>query len=218
MNIQCKKTKILLGSSESDLQNAAFLLQQGETVAFPTDTVYGLGANALHADAIQKIYDAKGRPSDKPLIILIHDKAQLDTFTLRISDDAQKLMNTFWPGPLTLVFPKRPGVVPDHVTRGLNTVAVRMPNHPVALQILQLAKVPVAAPSANLSGNPSPVDAAQVQRDLNGRIAAIVDGGTCEVGVASTILDISGDVPAILRQGVITKEQLENVIGKQVTV
>ncbi len=214
METQIKKTELLSGKSPNDLQQAAALLQAGEAVAFPTDTVYGLGANGLDADAVQKIYEAKGRPSDKPLIILIHDKAQLDTFALQISDDAQKLMDEFWPGPLTLVFQKRPNVVPDYVTRGLDTVAVRMPNHPVALELLQLAKVPVAAPSANISGNPSPTDAGMVQRELNGRIAAIVDGGECEVGVASTILDISDAVPTILRQGAVTKEQLEEVLGK----
>ncbi len=210
------KTRILSGASELDLLEAAELLKCGEAVALPTDTVYGLGADALNADAVQKIYEAKGRPSDKPLIILIHDKAQLHTFALQITEIAQKLMDTFWPGPLTLVFPKQPDVVPDHVTRGFDTVAVRMPNHPVALQLLRLAEVPVAAPSANLSGNPSPADAAQVQRDLDGRIAAIVDGGICEVGVASTILDVSGTVPKILRKGAVTKEQLEEVTGAAV--
>ncbi len=209
-------TEKLSGILDADLQEAADLLQAGEAVAFPTDTVYGLGAHALDADAVQKIYEAKGRPSDKPLIILIHDRAQLDAVAFEIPEAAEKLMHTFWPGPLTLVFQKQPGVVPDYVTRGLDTVAVRMPNHPVALALLKLANVPVAAPSANLSGNPSPTTAAQVERELSGRIAAVVDGGACQVGVASTILDVSRDVPVILRKGSVTKAQLEQVIGEPV--
>lgn len=209
-------TKRLSGSSAAALREAAALLQSGETVAFPTDTVYGLGAHALDADAVQKIYEAKGRPSDKPLIILIHDRAQLHTVALKISEAAEKLMQAFWPGPLTLVFQKQPGVVPDYVTRGLDTVAVRMPNHPAALALLKLADVPVAAPSANLSGNPSPTTAAQVEQELSGRIAAVVDGGVCQVGVASTILDVSREVPVILRKGSVTKAQLEQIIGQPV--
>lgn len=212
------KTRILPGESSSALQEAAELLRTGETVAFPTDTVYGLGAHALNAEAVQKIYEAKGRPSDKPLIILICDKKQLDTLAVHVPDSAQYLMDNFWPGPLTLVFKKQSDVVPDYVTRGMESVAVRMPDHPVALQLLQMAQVPVAAPSANLSGNPSPTDALQVQKELDGRISAIVDGGICRVGVASTILDMSGTNPVILRQGSITKEQLEQVLGISVHV
>lgn len=210
------KTKILPGHSDSALQEAAELLRTGETVAFPTDTVYGLGAHALNAEAVQKIYEAKGRPSDKPLIILICDKKQLEEFASGISEAAQKLIDVFWPGPLTLVFKQRPDTVPDYVTRGLETVAVRMPDHPVALQLLQMAGIPIAAPSANLSGHASPTDAEQVHRDLDGRIAAVVDGGICSVGVASTILDVSGDTPVILRRGTITREQMEQVTGMQI--
>lgn len=210
------RTRILSGMSDTELQEASGLIQAGETVAFPTDTVYGLGAHALDADAVQKIYEAKGRPSDKPLIILIHDRAQLDAVVMDIPEAAEKLMQAFWPGPLTLVFQKRPGVVPDYVTRGLDTVAVRMPNHPVALKLLKLADVPVAAPSANLSGNPSPISAAQVEQELSGRIAAVVDGGICEVGVASTILDVSREVPVILRKGSVSKEDLERITGQLV--
>ena len=209
-------TRKLSGGSQEALQEAAELLQSGEAVAFPTDTVYGLGAHALDADAVQKIYEAKGRPSDKPLIILIHERAQLDSVASYIPEEAEKLITAFWPGPLTLVFQKQPGVVPDYVTRGLETVAVRMPNHPVALSLLQLAKVPVAAPSANLSGNPSPTTAAQVEQELSGKIAAVVDGGVCQVGVASTILDVSRNVPVLLRQGSVTRKQLEQVLGKTV--
>lgn len=206
------QTVIVQNTSEG-LTQAAQLLRSGETVAFPTDTVYGLGANAYQDTAVQKIYTAKGRPSDKPLILLIHDKTQLLQFTDTISDAAQRLMDAFWPGPLTLIFPLRDGIVSTEVTRGKASIGVRMPNHAAALELLRLADVPVAAPSANLSGNPSPVTAEQVAHDLDGRIAAIVDGGPCKIGEASTILDLSTDPPVILRQGAISKEQLEQVSG-----
>lgn len=206
------QTVIVQNTSEG-LTQAAQLLRSGETVAFPTDTVYGLGANAYQDTAVQKIYTAKGRPSDKPLILLIHDKTQLLQFTDTISDAAQRLMDAFWPGPLTLIFPLRDGIVSTEVTRGKASIGVRMPNHAAALELLRLADVPVAAPSANLSGNPSPVTAEQVAHDLEGRIAAIVDGGPCKIGEASTILDLSTDPPVILRQGAISKEQLEQVSG-----
>ena len=206
-------TVLLNGTQKEDLAQAAHLLRIGEPVAFPTDTVYGLGANAQDDAAVQKIYDAKGRPSDKPLILLIHDKAQLEQFTNHVSDTAQKLMDAFWPGPLTLVFPLLEGTVSTTVTRGKTTIGVRMPNHPTALALLQLANVPVAAPSANLSGNPSPTTASQVAADLDGRIAAIVTGSVCNIGEASTIVDVSGDIPVILRPGAISAIQLEEVLG-----
>ncbi len=206
-------TLLLNGTQKEDLEQAAQLLRMGETVAFPTDTVYGLGANAQDDRAVQKIYDAKGRPSDKPLILLIHDKVQLGQFTGEISDTAQLLMNAFWPGPLTLVFPLLEGTVSTAVTREKTTIGVRMPNHTVALALLELADVPVAAPSANLSGNPSPATAEQVAADLDGRIAAIVSGSVCSIGEASTIVDVSGTTPVILRQGAISEDQLEQVLG-----
>ena len=206
-------TVLLDGTQKADLAQAAQLLRMGEPVAFPTDTVYGLGANAQDERAVQKIYAAKGRPSDKPLILLIHDKAQLTQFTNHVSDTAQKLMHAFWPGPLTLVFPLLEGTVSTAVTRGKTTIGVRMPNHTVALALLKLANVPVAAPSANLSGNPSPTTASQVAADLDGRIAAIVTGSICNIGEASTIVDVSGDIPVILRQGAISAMQLEEVLG-----
>ena len=206
-------TVLLDSTQKENLAQAAQLLRMGEPVAFPTDTVYGLGANAQDEAAVQKIYDAKGRPSDKPLILLIYDKAQLEQFTNHVSDTAQKLMDAFWPGPLTLVFPLLEGTVSTTVTRGKTTIGVRMPNHPTALALLQLANVPVAAPSANLSGNPSPTTASQVAADLDGRIAAIVTGSVCNIGEASTIVDVSGDVPVILRPGAISAIQLEEVLG-----
>ena len=206
-------TVLLDGTQKEDLAQAAHLLRIGEPVAFPTDTVYGLGANAQDEAAVQKIYHAKGRPSDKPLILLIHDKAQLSQFANHISDTAQTLMDAFWPGPLTLIFPLLEGTVSAAVTRGKTTIGVRMPNHAVALALLELANVPIAAPSANLSGNPSPTTATQVAADLDGRIAAIVTGSVCNIGEASTIVDVSGDIPVILRQGAISAMQLEEVLG-----
>ena len=206
-------TILLDGTQKEDLTQAAQLLRMGEPVAFPTDTVYGLGANAQNEAAVQKIYNAKGRPSDKPLILLIHDKTQLAQFAGHVSDPAQKLMDAFWPGPLTLVFPLLEGTVSTAVTRGKTTIGVRMPNHTIALALLEMANVPVAAPSANLSGNPSPTTASQVAADLDGRIAAIVTGSICNIGEASTIVDVSGDIPVILRQGAISAMQLEEVLG-----
>lgn len=211
------ETRWLNGNVECDLQIAAKLLRDGQTVAFPTETVYGLGAHAINETAVQSIYTAKGRPSDKPLIILIHDRTQLNQLVAPCSEvtkrRAERLMDVFWPGALTLVFPLQLGVVPEAVTCGKQTIAVRMPNHPVALKLLTMADVLVAAPSANLSGNPSPTEAEHVAKDLDGRIGAIVAGGSCQVGVASTILDISGDVPVLLRQGIIAKNELEKVLG-----
>ena len=207
------ETIILQSDNLSDLQQAAELLRAGETVAFPTDTVFGLGANAQNDTAVQKIYEAKGRPSDKPLILLIHDKAQLQQFVDEVSDVAVKLIETFWPGPLTLVLPLKQNTVSETVTRGMTTIGVRMPNHPVALKLLQLTDVPIAAPSANLSGNPSPATAEEVVADLDGRIAAIVSGSVCSIGQASTIIDVSSTTPVILRQGLISAAQLEQILG-----
>lgn len=206
-------TVILQGTAREDLEKAAALLRAGETVAFPTDTVYGLGANAQDDAAVEKIYIAKGRPTDKPLILLLHHPAQLSLFTDAVSTAAEKLMHAFWPGSLTLIFPLREGTVSQAVTRGRTNIGVRIPNHPVALELLQLADIPVAAPSANISGHPSPVSAEAVESDLGGRIAAIVSGGTCSIGEPSTIVDMCGEVPIILRQGAITKAQLEQVLG-----
>ena len=151
------ETKLLRGEQEKDLQEAARLLHAGETVAFPTETVYGLGANALDADAVRKIYQAKGRPSDNPLIVHIYDKKQLNALTEHVSETAQQLMDAFWPGPLTLIFQKKQDAIPDCVTGGLDTVAVRMPNHPVALRLLQLADLPIAAPAPTYPASPAPL-------------------------------------------------------------
>jgi L-threonylcarbamoyladenylate synthase len=202
-------------SDYPQLAEAANLLKENEVVAFPTETVYGLGGNALSDEAVDKIFAAKGRPSDNPLIVHISDKAQLKTLVTNISETAEKLMNAFWPGPLTIIFPSK-GTVSEKVTAGLSTVAVRMPDHPVALALITEANLPLAAPSANLSGKPSPTTAAHVTKDLTGRIAGIVDGGAAGVGVESTVIDCTGEIPIILRPGGITKEQLEEVVGEVV--
>jgi L-threonylcarbamoyladenylate synthase len=195
------------------IKEAAQLLKSGEVVAFPTETVYGLGANAKDAKAVEKIFVAKGRPSDNPLIVHIAHPKQLEEMVSAIPDVAHTLIKRFWPGPLTLILPKKEGVISDPVTAGLPTVAVRMPAHPVALALIEASGLPLAAPSANISGRPSPTTAAHVFADLNGRIAGIVDGGETGIGVESTVLDCTTKVPTILRPGGVTKEALEKVIG-----
>lgn len=196
------------------IAQAAALLRENEVVAFPTETVYGLGGNAHSDTAIHKIYEAKGRPSDNPLIIHIADKEQLNEFVTHIPDKAKKLMDELWPGPLTIIFEKKPSELSQLATAGLSTVAVRMPNHPVALAVIKEAGVPIAAPSANSSGKPSPTKAAHVMEDLTGKIAGIVDGGATGVGVESTVLDCTEEIPIILRPGGVTREELEQIVGE----
>jgi L-threonylcarbamoyladenylate synthase len=195
------------------LSEAADLLRAGEVVAFPTETVYGLGANALEEKAVEKIYLAKGRPSDNPLIVHISSLDDVRQLVSEIPPKARRLMEVFWPGPLTLVMPKAK-IIPQIITGGLDTVGIRFPAHPVALKLIELAKCPVAAPSANISGKPSPTTAEHVWQDLNGKIAGIVDGGKADVGVESTVLDVTEEIPIILRPGGITLEQLEDTIGE----
>lgn len=195
------------------IKEAGAILRSGGLVAFPTETVYGLGANGLDAEAVKGIYLAKGRPSDNPLILHIIDEAELNQLVLQVPEQAKLLMQRFWPGPLTMIFRKRPHV-PDVTTGGLATVAVRMPSHPVARAIIAAAQVPVAAPSANRSGRPSPTVAAHVIRDMEGRVEMIVDGGPCEVGVESTVLDLTGETPVLLRPGGISFEELQEVLGE----
>ena len=194
------------------IEKAAGILRKGGLVAFPTETVYGLGADGLNASACKKIYEAKGRPSDNPLILHIGNISQLKDIVCDIPECAVKIIDRFWPGPVTLVFRKKP-IVPDSVSGGLNTVAVRFPSNPVARAIINAAKTPVAAPSANTSGKPSPTRAKHVLHDMDGKIDMIIDGGSCEVGLESTIVDVTGKKPVILRPGGITKEMLEEVVG-----
>ncbi len=197
---------------DEELQEAAQILRDGGLVAFPTETVYGLGANALEAEASAKIYAAKGRPSDNPLIAHISCLDELTPLVSGISEAGRKLAETYWPGPLTLVFPKS-DKVPYGTTGGLDTVAVRMPSDPVANRLIALAGVPIAAPSANTSGRPSPTLAEHVYQDMNGKIEMIIDGGAVGIGVESTIVDVSGEVPMLLRPGAITMEMLQETVG-----
>lgn len=194
------------------LKIAAEILKNDGTVAFPTETVYGLGANALSKEAVEKIFKAKGRPSDNPLIIHIAHPSDIEKLVLEIPKQAEIIMEKFWPGPITLIF-KKSDIVTKIVTGGLDTVAIRIPSHPIARKLIELAGVPVAAPSANLSGKPSPTKEKHVIEDLMGRVDAIVCGGDSRVGVESTVLDLTSDIPMILRPGGITKEQLREVIG-----
>ena len=207
-----KDTKYL-SVSDADLKIAAELLDGGKTVIFPTETVYGLGANALDETAAEKIFLAKGRPSDNPLIVHIGEIDDLKPLVKEIPETAEKLIDKFWPGPLTLIFNKS-DIIPKTVTGGLNTVAVRMPSHEVASKLLKLCNVPVAAPSANLSGKPSPTVFRHVKDDMDGRVDAIIDGGDCSVGVESTVLDLSGEKPVLFRPGGVTAEEIESLIGE----
>lgn len=190
---------------------AAKLIQAGELVAFPTETVYGLGADGLNGEAVQKIFEAKGRPADNPLIEHVAKRSDVRELWIRIPKLADALMDAFWPGPLTLVAQKSDRV-PDEVTAGLHTVAVRMPLNKTARSLISKSGVPIAAPSANRSGRPSPTTAQHVLEDLDGRIPLILDGGSCKYGVESTVLLLEGE-PTILRPGAVTKEMLEAVIG-----
>lgn len=192
---------------------ASKILHSGGLVAFPTETVYGLGGNALDEHAAKRIYAAKGRPSDNPLIVHIADMSALEDLTKEVPCVAKKLADAFWPGPLTMILPKSEKV-PLGTTGGLSTVAIRMPNHPVALSLIQRSGLYLAAPSANTSGRPSPTLAEHVYEDLKDKIDLILDGGMVQVGIESTIVDLTEDVPVILRPGCITKEMLEEVVGQ----
>lgn len=207
-------TKIL---TEKDIKQAAEIIKSGGLVAFPTETVYGLGANALNPEAVAKVYEAKGRPSDNPMIVHIARASDIGQLTPKLSPDIVTLIENFWPGPLTLVV-KRKKNVPDRTTGGLDTVGVRMPDSKIALDLINWADCPIAAPSANLSGKPSPTRAEDVIDDLNGKVDAILKGPDCRVGIESTVLDVSGETPTVLRPGIITPESIEAAIGKKVAV
>ncbi len=202
-----------------DILKAGEIIRKGGLVAFPTETVYGLGANALDAEAVKSVYAAKGRPSDNPMIVHISDLKELYPLVRGGRDGvpqaAMKAAGRIWPGPLTMIFPKS-DIVPDATTGGLDTVAVRMPSNETARRLIAAADRPVAAPSANLSGRPSPTTAEDVIEDMDGRIDAIIMGEQCDVGIESTVLDLTGDTPTILRPGVITAEILEEVLGCKV--
>ena len=191
----------------------ASMLASGKTVIFPTETVYGLGANALDEEAAAKIYQAKGRPSDNPLLVHVADKEDVYGLVENIDDRAKLLMDKFWPGPLTIVFKKK-DIIPARTSGGLDTVAIRMPSDQVARNLIRQAGVPIAAPSANISGRPSPTKPEHIIRDMDGRVDGILVGGSCNYGVESTIVDLSGDVAMVLRPGSITLEMLGEVLGQ----
>lgn len=194
------------------LKIAADALRTGKVVAFPTETVYGLGANALDPEAVGKVFAAKGRPSDNPLIVHISDRKSVYELAENVPEKANKLMDKLWPGPLTLVLKKK-NIIPEIISAGLDTVGIRMPGHPVALELIRQAGVPVAAPSANVSGKPSPTAAKHVLEDLDGKIEIIVDAGSSKVGLESTVLDVTVEPPVLLRPGGITPEEIEGIIG-----
>jgi L-threonylcarbamoyladenylate synthase len=197
---------------EDDLKKAAKILQRGGLVAFPTETVYGLGADALNPEAAKKIYEAKGRPSDNPLIVHIANPKHMELIARDIPREAYKLAETFWPGPLTIILNKKE-IVPYNTTGGLDTVAIRLPANKIARDVIAYSGGFIAAPSANISGRPSPTRAQHVIDDLDGKIDMIIDGGKSTLGLESTIVDLSGDIPMILRPGSITKSMVESVIG-----
>lgn len=201
---------------ENQINQAAKLIQEGKTVAFPTDTVYGLGADARNEEAVQKIFAAKGRPADRALTILIAEKETMSQYAKNIPAEAFLLTDHFWPGPLTIVLQAKGNLAPA-VTAGLDTVGMRMPSDPIALKFIQASGVPLATPSANLSGRPSPTTAEHVLADLEGKIAAVINGGETDSGIESTVLDLSNsEKPVILRPGAITKGQIERLIGRKV--
>lgn len=214
--METKIIQVTKENIEQTAKEAASVWAEGGLVAFPTETVYGLGGNGLNKEASKKIYAAKGRPSDNPLILHIADMEQLyplvKTDNEKIMARAKALADAFWPGPLTMILPKADNI-PYETTGGLDTVAIRMPSHPVARRLLQVCKLPIAAPSANLSGRPSPTSASHVIEDMDGRIEMIIDGGDVGIGVESTIVDLTGETPMLLRPGFVTPEMLEEVLG-----
>lgn len=205
---------LLLDGKTEDLEKAAQIIKDGGVVGVPTETVYGLAADALNGAAVKRIFEAKGRPADNPLIVHIKNIDDIDRYSLvsEIPDKAKALMKKFWPGPLTIIMKKGENV-PDEVTAGLSTVAVRFPSHETVRRIMELSDRPLAAPSANISGRPSPTAFSHVVNDMYGKIEAIVDGGDCSVGVESTVITMVTDVPRILRPGYITPEDISSVIG-----
>ena len=198
--------------TSNNIDIAADIIKNGGLVAIPTETVYGLAANALDGKAVSKIFKAKGRPMDNPLIVHVSCIEEIDKLVSEIPPQAKKLANTFWPGPLTIIL-KRSNIIPEEVSAGLDTVAIRLPNNDVTRKLIKIAGVPLAAPSANTSGSPSPTSANHVLHDLDGKIDAILDAGNCRVGLESTVITLTSPVPTLLRPGGITVEELRNVLG-----
>ena len=208
-------TRLLDASDPKNILDAAALLRQGDVVAIPTETVYGLAANALDERAVAKIFEVKGRPSDNPLIVHVAEADEMKTLTGHLPEAALILAAQFWPGPLTMVLPSS-AIVPSLTRAGLDSVGIRLPAHPVARRLIKAAGVPLAAPSANLSGRPSPTSAAHCLEDLNGRVPMIIDGGSCDIGVESTVVSLTESVPRVLRPGAVTPEQIKAAVGSVV--
>lgn len=208
-----KTTFLTPETDENAVKTAAELIRAGEVVGMPTETVYGLAANALNGEAVKKIFLAKGRPQDNPLIVHIADFDQIYDLCLAVPSQAKLLADAFWPGPLTMIVPKGE-CIPDEVSCGLDTVGIRLPSHPMARALIRESGVPLAAPSANTSGRPSTTTAAHVMHDMDGKIAAVLDGGACGVGVESTVITLALERPRLLRPGGITLEQLRSVLGE----
>ncbi|MBE6756031.1 MAG: threonylcarbamoyl-AMP synthase [Ruminococcaceae bacterium] len=206
------KTEILKATEES-IEKAAEIIKDGGVVGLPTETVYGLGANAFDSSAVEKIFEAKGRPKDNPMIVHVSSIDEVYPLVKKFPEEAKKLAEKYWPGPLTIIMPKS-DKVPARTSGNLDTVAVRMPSHPVMRKVIEKSGCPIAAPSANLSGSPSPTNAKYVFDDMDGRIELILDGGECEVGLESTVITLATEKPRLLRPGGITPEQLEEVLGE----
>lgn len=209
------KTKIIAADDREGICQAAEIIRAGGLVAFPTETVYGLGANALDPEAVRRIYAVKGRPADNPSIAHISCTEEIKNLTGSVTKDMRILMKAFWPGPMTMIT-RRLSSVPDATTGGLDTVGIRMPDVRAARELIRLAGCPVAAPSANLSGRPSPTAAEHVLHDFDGKIEAVIDGGPCRVGIESTVIDMTEKVPMILRPGILTREDFQRVLQKPV--
>lgn len=209
------ETKIF---SEDQSDEAVELLAKGELVAFPTETVYGLGAIATNEKSVKDVYKAKGRPSDNPLIVTVSDEKMIEKYAKSVPDRAKKLIKHFWPGPLTILLYVKPGSLPDAVTGGLDTVAFRCPDHKLTHDLIKKLGYPIVGPSANTSTKPSPTTAQHVYHDLKGKIAGIIDGGETRVGLESTIVDLSVDTPIVLRPGEITPTELSQVLGEKVLI
>lgn len=210
--MKTRMLKVISPEDKEAVQTAGKILRRGGLVAIPTETVYGLAANALNGTAVAGIFKAKGRPQDNPLIVHVASMEEIPSLTADFPPQAYALAQAYWPGPLTIIV-KKSALIPDEVSAGLDTVGIRMPSHPAARAIIRAAGVPLAAPSANLSGSPSPTNAARVFSDMEGRIDAVVDGGDCGVGVESTVITVAQNPPCLLRPGGITLEQLEAVLG-----
>ncbi len=208
-------TKILKPTQDS-INLACDILKNGEVVAIPTETVYGLFGDATKSAACANIFKAKDRPQDNPLIVHISDYDMMHDITADVPQDAVKLAEAFWPGPLTIILKKNKDIIPDETSAGLDTVGIRMPSNPVILEIISKTRLPLAGPSANRSGRPSPTDAQTVFEDMKGRIPLVIDGGECKIGVESTVVSLAGDKPVLFRPGFITKGQMEEVLGKEV--